>query len=49
MIEKATAIPHERFAAFVRHQPKPLFNFMRREVAYRDAVVRGLRGRSRRT
>lgn len=38
MIENATAIPHERFAALVRHQLKPLFNFVRREIAYREAI-----------
>jgi RNA polymerase sigma factor (sigma-70 family) len=28
----------ERFAALVRHHLKPLFNFARREIAYREAI-----------
>ena len=38
MIENATAVPHERFATLVRHHLKPLFNFVRREIAYREAI-----------
>jgi RNA polymerase sigma factor (sigma-70 family) len=38
MIENEPAIPHLRFAALARHHLKPLFNFVRREIAYREAI-----------
>jgi hypothetical protein len=38
MIGNEPAIPPERFAAVVRHHLKPLFNFVRREIAYREAI-----------
>ena len=32
------AIPHDRLAAVVRHHLKPLSDFVRREIAYREAI-----------
>ena len=38
MIGNQPAIPHDRLAAVVRHQLKPLSDFVRREIAYREAI-----------
>ena len=38
MIGNEPAIPRDRFAAVVHHHLKPLSNFVRREIAYREAI-----------
>ena len=38
MIGNEPAIPRDRFAAVVRHHLKPLSDFVRREIAYREAI-----------
>ena len=44
MIENAAARPHVRFAALVRDHLKPPFNFVRHDIAYREAIGPRVRG-----